>query len=319
MIMKKYLFRAGLFALPFFLCVLFIAVVDPYNFLNLFKVISDKDKFLVIQRTDESSPRGNILWKTIHYKRNPLPNIIIGDSQGQDLNVEIIKERTGEEYYNLCAPGASFTTMFKTFWFAAEQTRLKKVYLQLAFMNYNLEREYDLWHFAEDYRKRPYEYFTTKEIFFDAVANVTWAITGNKRLVFRSYEYLSPSEIEALAQFRLKLFFSKYVYPEPYQKELARISAYCKENDIELFFILLPVYKGVDEYLASKNLYDDKVRFKLDVYSLGYAFDLDKMAGIKEDRFNFIDYFHPTHEVMDSLTKIIWSGNGETRAEQLLP
>ncbi|MBK6344431.1 MAG: hypothetical protein IPF68_00610 [Bacteroidales bacterium] len=49
-------------------------------------------------------------------------------------------------------------------------------------MNYNAEREYDLFHFAQDYFKRPYQYFTTKEIFFDAVANTAWAATRNPGL-----------------------------------------------------------------------------------------------------------------------------------------
>ncbi|KAF0202144.1 MAG: hypothetical protein FD170_2115 [Bacteroidetes bacterium] len=307
--LSKYFFKALLFALPVLIYVVFIIVVDPYNFIGLFKVIDDKDKFRVVQRTDESSPRGNILWKTVAFKKNPTPNIIIGDSQGKDIDVSIIKKNTGEDYFNFCAPGASFTTIFKTFWFAAEQTRLEKVCFQLAFMNYNLEREYDLWHFAGNYFKRPYEYFTTKEIFFDAVANVAWAVTRDKRIVSRSYEFLPPGEMEELAQFRLDLFFSKYSYPEPYKDELRKIVKYCDENNIEYSFLILPVYKGVDEHLAKNNLFDDKLKFKEDIYSMGYTYDLDKLSGLKKDRFNFIDYFHPTQKVMDSLTGIVWAAD----------
>lgn len=304
-----YFYKALLFALPVLAYVIFILVVDPYNFIGIFKVIDDKDKFLVVQRTDESSPRGNILWKTIAFRQNPTPNIIIGDSQGKDIDISIIKRNTGEDYFNFCAPGASFTTIFKTFWFAAEQTNLKKVYFQLAFMNYNLEREYDLWHFAGDYLKRPYEYFTTKEIFIDAVANVAWAVTRDKRIISRSYEFLPPGKMEDLAQFRLNLFFSEYTYPQSFKDELTKIAEYCNENNIEYSFLILPVYKGVDEHLAKNNLFDDKLKFKEDIYSLGYTYDLDKLSGLKEDRFNFIDYFHPTQVVMDSLTRIVWPAN----------
>ncbi len=305
--MKNYILKVFLFAIPILVYALIITIVDPYNFINLFKVISDEDKFLVIQRTDESSPRGNLLWKTIHFRRKPVQNIIVGDSQGKDIDVGLIKEQTGEEYFNFCSPGASFTTMFKTFWFAADQVKLKKVYFQVAFMNYNMDRDYDLWYFAEDYMKRPYEYYTTKEIFMDAVANVAWVTTRNPKIVQRSYEFLPPSEMENLAQARLKLFFSKYKYPTVYRDEFARITAYCKENDIEFAFMILPVYKGVDEYLAKNNLFDDKVKFKSDVNSLADLYDLDKLAGIKEYRCNFIDYFHPTQKVMDSLTRLVWT------------
>jgi hypothetical protein len=304
--LAKYFFKALLFALPVLFYVLIILVVDPYNFIGLFKVIDDKDKFLVVQRTDESSPRGNILWKTVAFRQNPTPNIIIGDSQGKDIDVSIIKRNTGEDYFNFCAPGASFSTIFKTFWFATEQTRIKKVCFQLAFMNYNLEREYDLWHFSENYFKRPYEYFTTKEIFFDAVANVAWAVTRDKRIISRSYEFLPPGKMENLAQSRLNLFFSKYSYPQVYKDELVKIAQYCNENGIEYSFLILPVYKGVDEHLAKNNLFDDYLKFKEDIYSLGYTYDMDMLAGLKQKRSNFIDYFHPTQKVMDSLTGIVW-------------
>ncbi len=125
--MKKYILRALIFGSPIVICFLIVLVVDPYNFFNLFHVISDKDKFAVVQRTDESSPRGNILWKTIKFRRNPTKTVIIGDSQGKDIRTDLIQQLTGEEVSNLCFPGASFQTMFETFWFAAGEAELKKV------------------------------------------------------------------------------------------------------------------------------------------------------------------------------------------------
>lgn len=305
--MKKYFFKALLFALPLIFYVAFIVIVDPYNFINLFNVIDNKDKFLVVQRTDESSPRGNLLWKTTQFRRKPVSKIIVGDSQGKDISVDIIKEQTGEDYFNFCFPGANFTSIFKTFWFAAKQTKLEKVYFQIAFMNYNLDRDYDLWYFAENYMKRPYEYFTTKEIFFDAVANVAWSTTRNPWIVSRSYEFMTPSELENLAQSRLKLFFSSYSYPESYKKELVRIAEYCSTNDIEFTFLLLPSYHKVDDYLAKNNLFTEKLRFKADMISIADVYDLDKLAGLKAYRYNFIDYFHPTRAVVDSLTRLVWT------------
>lgn len=304
--MKKYILRGFLFASPIIISMLVILVIDPYNFLNIFHVISDKDKFTVIQRTDESSPRGNILWKTIQYRRNPTKIIIIGDSQGKDIRTDLIEEQTGEKVYNLCFPGASFETMFEAFWFAAEQTDLEKVYFQVAFMNYNASRKYDLFHFAEDYFIWPYQYFTTKEIYFDSFVNLAYAITRNRWLVSRSYEYSSKEDMEKLVQFRLNLFFSNYIYPEKYESEFLKIKQYCIINDIELNFVIFPVYEGVDEHLEKVGLINMKKRFKQDISSYGYVYDLDELTEIKGRRENFFDYFHPKYEVIDSLTKMIW-------------
>ncbi|PKP02082.1 MAG: hypothetical protein CVU14_04060 [Bacteroidetes bacterium HGW-Bacteroidetes-9] len=304
--MKKYLIKGSLFLIPVFLYMLFIFVVDPYNFFNVFHVISDKDKFRIIQRTDESSPRGNILWKTVKFRRSPVSNVIIGDSQGKDINVDLVQEITGENYFNFCFPGASFKTMFETFWFTADQVKLEKIYFQVAFMNYNAEREYDLFHFANDYFKRPYQYFTTKEIFFDSFMNVAWVATRNPWIVSRSYEYLPPDKMEDLAQFRLNLFFEEYSYPKTYMSELQKIKEYCEQNNIELTFVILPVYEGVDKHLEKVGLTDAKNRFKADINSLGKTIDLDKLKEVKANRGNFIDYFHPNQAMMDSLVKQIW-------------
>lgn len=304
--MKNYLIKAAIFLIPVMLYILIIFIVDPYNFLNVFHVISNQDKFTVIQRTDESSPRGNVLWKAIEYRRTPVSKVIIGDSQGKDIRVDLIEEITGEKYYNFCFPGASFNTMFKTFWFSAARTKLEKVYFQVAFMNYNAEREYDLFHFAEDYFDHPYQYFTTKEIFFDAFMNLAWVTTRNPRIISRSYEYLSPEKMQLLADSRLDLFFKKYTYPQSYRDEFQRIRKYCDRNNIELCFVLLPVSEKVDDHLKRIGLYEEKLRFIYDVQSMGRTINLDLLSDIKAKRENFIDYFHPNNAIMDSLVRKVW-------------
>ncbi|MGV8112605.1 MAG: hypothetical protein AB2L17_06840 [Lentimicrobium sp.] len=308
--MNKYLLKGLLFSMPLFIYAAIIIIVDPYNFLNIFHVISDEDKFRVIQRTDESSPRGNILWKTVEFKRKPVQNLIIGDSQGKDMNVGLIRELTGEEYYNFCFPGASFNTMFETFWFTVEHVKPEKVYFQVAFMNYNTYREYDLFHFAQDYFDRPWEYFTTKEIFIDSFMNLVWVSTRNTKVINRSYEFLNQEELQQLAQFRLDLFFKKYEYPQNFNREFKKIKDYCEAHGIGLGFIILPVYKNVDEHLKKVGLFDEKLRFKADMQSLGTTYDLDRLSEIKAERSNFIDYFHPRPVIMDSLVTMLWGSQG---------
>jgi len=58
--MKRYIFRGLLFAIPVVIYVLFIVLIDPYNLLNIFHIINDRDKFAIIQRSDESSPSGHM-------------------------------------------------------------------------------------------------------------------------------------------------------------------------------------------------------------------------------------------------------------------
>jgi len=308
--MKKYLFRGLLFAIPFIVYFLFILIIDPHNFFNVFHVINDVDKKAIISRNDESSPRGNLLWKTLKIKRNPVKKIIIGDSQGALIKVDLIEKVSGEKFFNYCIPGASFETIFDMFWLAAGQTKLEKVYFTVAFMNYSSNRSYNIFHFAQDYFDKPYLYFMTKENFFDSFVNAVYQITKDTAIIQNSYEFVPVEEMNKIARSRLKMFFENYTYPKAYYSELNKISQYCNENNIELRFIILPVYKGVDDYLEEQNLLEMKQRFKDDINFLGDTYDLDVPGEFKETREYYIDYFHLRRPQLDQLTKQIW-GNQE--------
>ncbi|MBM3437125.1 MAG: hypothetical protein FJY07_13025, partial [Bacteroidetes bacterium] len=273
--MKRYLLKVTLFLSPVIVCAFLVILVDPYEFINVFHIISEKTKIEVLNRTDESSPRGNLLWKSLHYKRNPKSHIMIGDSQGKNIKSELIKELSGEDVFNYCVAGASFETLFEMFWFAAKQTQLEKVYFQFAFMNYNLDRTYNIFHFAQDYFDNPAKYFTTKEIYYDTFINLLYGLTKNPKLVANTYEFIPQSEINALAEYRLNLFFGNYIYPEKYFKELKRIKEYCDENNIEVVYIVLPTYIAVDEYLRNNNLWEMRETFMQQLRSLGTTIDLD--------------------------------------------
>lgn len=305
--MKTYLKKGFYFSLPIIFISIFILIIDPYEFINISHIINSKDKIAVYRRSDKSAPRGSMLWKVIHYGRNPKANIIIGDSQGNNIKESLIKEVSGKDFFNFCVPGSSYATMFQTFWYATEKCQLEIVYLQLGFMNYNANRPYNLFHFAQDYIDDPYLYFTQKEILFDSFVNAYYQINKNPKIVQKSYEYNSPEKLDELSAYRLKLFFGTYEYPTEYYYELKKISDYCLENNIELKFLILPTYKGMEEYLEKNNLMLMRNKFKEDIKSLAYVYDFNQPTELTEIRENFIDYFHPKRHIIDKLTREIWS------------
>lgn len=304
--MKKYITTGLYFSIPFFLIFILIFVIDPYEFINVFHVIDADQKVKVYKRSDESEPRGSMLWKVIHYGREPKPNIIIGDSQGKNIKTSLIKEVSGKDYFNFCLPGSSYETMFQTFWHATEECKLESVYFQVAFMNYNAGRSYNLFHFAEEYIENPYLYFIKKEILFDSFFNLYYQLNKDSTLVQKSYEYDSFDKLDKLSAYRLNLFFGSYIYPNEYYSELKRIADYCKNNNIELEFIILPTYKSTLDYLEDNDLLTMRNKFKSDIKSLAKVNDFDHPSEITENRGNFIDYFHPRNNVIDQLTKEIW-------------
>lgn len=305
--MKKYIKKGLFFSIPFVLIFIFIFIVDPYEFINISHIIKSEYKIESYKRSDESSPRGAMLWKVIHYARNPKANLIIGDSQGKNISESLIKEISGKDFYNFCIPGSSYETMFQTFWFTVDQCELESVYFQVGFMNYSGNRSYSLFHFAQDYVDDPYLYFVKKDILFDSFFNAYYQISKDPALVQRSYEYDSFEKLDELSNYRLKLFFSDYSYPFEYYMELKKIVDYCHEKEIDVKFIILPTYYKTIEYLESNNLITMKDKFKDDIKSLGFVYDFDQPNEITKSRENFSDYFHPKNHIINKLTIEIWN------------
>ncbi len=309
--MGKYLLKVFYFSLPVLAVFLFIVVIDPYELVNISHLIGTQSKIAVLNRSDEASPRGNMLWKTIHFKREPKSKLIIGDSQGRKIKESIIKEVSGEDYFNYCCEGASYETMVDVFWFAASQVKLEKVVFQVGYANYSANRSYNLFHFGIDITDEPYRYFTTPDILADSYENLLFAITKNRSLVENSYEYQDPADLDSLSEFRLGLFFSDYEYPAKFYAELKKISDYCKDNNIQLSFLVLPVYDRVNEYLKDNGLEVVSPRFKGDMHRLGKTYDFELPSEMTGKRAKFIDYFHPKQPVLDKITREVWGKQNE--------
>ncbi|MCB2219256.1 MAG: hypothetical protein KQI35_02590 [Bacteroidetes bacterium] len=304
--MKKYLYKGFYFTIPFLILFGFILVIDPYNFVNIFHVIDSENKQMVMNRNDESGPRGNMLWKILHYKRKPVNNILIGDSQCRLISEDSLKKYTHEEWFNFCIPGASYETMFDNFWFAAKHGKLQKVVFEVSFMNFNKNRSYSLSHFARDFMKKPYLYFTKKEILYDSWANLLYALTKDERIVQNSHEFAPEEDMNVLADKRLELFFGNYIYPDQFSQELVKITNYCHQNNIQLVFLIMPTYMEVHHYLQEKGLIPMHQKFKAEIKGLSETIDYDVDLEVSKKRENFIDYFHPRPPILNRIAREVW-------------
>lgn len=304
--MKKYLLKLFYFSIPFLLIFLFIFLIDPYEYINISHIIGSENKQLVMNRDDATSPRGGLFWKKLHYQRNPKKVILIGDSQGDNIKEDIVKRISGEDLYNFCVPGASYQTMFDTFWQAAEQTQLESVYFQVSFMNYNATRDYSLYSYIQKYFDKPFMYFFDKEMLIDSFYNFFYAITKNSKLVENSYEYQPEKALDKHSMEYMKLFFDNYTYPVNFKNEMIRIADYCEKHEIETTYIIMPTYDETFDYLDKNDLTKMYQTFKKDIQSLGHTHDYWVKNEVTKVRQNFVDYFHPRQAVIDQITLEVW-------------
>ena len=284
-----------------------IAFIDPYKYLNFSHIIDDETKIKVLRRSDAVMPRGSMLWKSLDFKREPIKNIIIGDSQGTSIDESLLESLTGEKYFNFCVPGSSYETMIDCFWFCAENADLKNVYFQIGFMNFNKNRSYNLINYAKDYFDKPYLYFINKEILFDSFYNLAYGLTKSENIISRESNDYTIEQQDELSQHYLFMFFNNYEYPDEYLLEFEEIAAHCSENNIKLNFVIMPIYYEVFKYLETHNLIMMEKIFKKDMAQFGNVHDYSFVPQFSNERENFYDFFHPRNPVVETVVHEIWS------------
>lgn len=304
--MKRFLKNIILFSIPFWIYAAFIIIIDPYEFINISHLIPASVKIKAINRNDESGPRGNILWKMIHYRRHPVPSVLLGDSQTRGISRSMMNGLSGKPWYNMSVPGASYETMFDLFDFAVQQGKVKEVVYEVSFMNFNANRSYSLTHFGTEYLEDPVKYFTRKEIFLDSWANFWYTLTGDEQYLQDNFEFAPQEEQDRVAADRLNLFFGNYSWPEFICEGLDTITEECRKNNIRLTFLIMPTYIEVHTYLEKKGLMPEYLRFKEKLKSLAPVIDYDTGLDWSRYRENFTDYFHPRQPLLDRITREVW-------------
>jgi len=305
--MKKILMRLFYFFIPLIIASLFILIIDPYNYFFNHNFIPDNVKFKVVNRSAESMPRGNTLWKYIDFGRHPKKNIIIGDSRAYDLNVSLIKKITNQDYYNFGVPGANYKSIIETFWYVAKIIKPDKIYIQTSFHTYTSTNNYYLMTDAKKVCKSPYLFFTRIYFLSESILDFYYRTDSNYVNQVKAEKFDEVAWNKTLKNQR-ESNLNKRIYPVDYYNQLKEISDYCKKNYIELNFIIFPDQKDFHDLITSYSLNNDYLKYKDDIHSLGNVIDFDLPGStLIPDRNNYRDIYHLKLELInDSIIPAIW-------------
>ncbi len=304
--MKPAIYKLLLFLLPFIAASIFMIVIDPYNLFNISKIISDETKVLALRRSGLVSPREDILWKTIQFKRKPTPNIIIGDSRVYDISNRKLEENIGGEITNLGIPGANYRTIIDLFWMASESIELDNVILQVDFSKYNASINYDLFNPVRQVTENPYTFLFNWIYLKDSFITFYNWITKLKHYIPRFY-IVSDEKWENSKSLLIKeLITIKYIYPIEYYEGLKEISEFCQSRDINLILLIHPYYFEVHNFIREFNLEDRYNQFNKDINSLGQIIDLDNGIPFSFVKDNYSDHFHIAKDYIDTLVTMIF-------------
>jgi hypothetical protein len=304
----KFLTRLCAFLVPFALVASATMVVDPFNFFNVFHVISDAVK----------GPISNlhyVLWKMPEFKRGPVANILIGDSRMGAVRPETVERISGQKYYNFAYGGATLPEMINTFWFADSLVKLSNVVIGINFNNYN---GFDTRDRTEDYRRisaNPAFYFVNPTVLKAGWYDVRAAM-GAKILI--GVPHLNR---EAFWKYQLEVtalqMYKRYKYPTAYKAELQAIAQHCKSNGINLTFVVFPTHTDLQAEVKRFQLESERQRFMEDLSDFGRTFYYDYPNEVTSDRANFKDPFHAQPRIVELLVENIWGHKSSLPGKQI--
>lgn len=287
-----------------------VVIIDPYNYFDTQMVNQDIKNRIAF-------PLNERLSKIIDFKKNPSPNILIGDSRIQNIRSASIKKVTGYDYYNFGYGGCNLPELIETFWFAAENQKLENVYIGISFGMYNKYNNTNLFTNAQK----------SSNLF-----NYIFNSTNFQVIYYFAKDALSKEEIvlgipdvkdkETFWQQKIdeqtQKYYQGYRYPEDFYKSLIEIRDYCAANKINLNFFIPPEYVELHEKVVEFSLTNEYQRFVDDTKTLGRLYDFNIDNEFNRNKDNFFDPFHFLRTMDTLLIKPMFSDSATAAMNPML-
>jgi hypothetical protein len=296
-------------------------MIDPYNYFQISSLIEDQVKISAVNRSPETMSVFNMFWKTIQFKREKPENVILGDSRVYMLDTSLIEQLTNQKYFNFGIPGGNCRSIIETFWFCDKYSTLKNVYIAISFHTYNGTVDYDIFSEADAVIQNPLLYFNNQKVITESVYLVKQQYNKYSReqeepKTFKKIKTLQKSDTDYPINEKQwnedlnREWYRKYQYPWHYHEELKKISDYCRNKHINLFFISFPSHVELQYYQEIfYGLKEEKIKFKSDIQHFGKLFDFDYPNDITKNKKNYADPLHVKKDVLTKITKKIWGKN----------
>lgn len=240
--------------------------------------------------------------------------VVFGDSQMANLNIDYVNEITGEDYYSLAFGGASLHESADLFWFAAENAELERVIFGVSF--------YSLGRYSDESRipivleqvNNPFKFvsrfnywleafnvakYRTMNLAADAFDKPAWKWYPEDPTQF---DTPAPPEdrgdvyrknLEEYAEIIKGQLGVNYEIKDEAYGELQKIIDYCDENGIELIFVFPPVQESIfTNVIEPLGIEDEIGEAKAFLIERATVYDFQTVNSFTTDESNFYDGFH---------------------------
>lgn len=297
--MKRFYKTILIFLIPFFIYLLLVVIIDPYNYLSLFPFLDSYKKNEIAENIE------NHLYYIINYQNNPSKNIILGDSRSQ-LLIHLLESET---WKSLAYGGGTLKEMIQTFWWVVEHNKLDTVLMGI---NLNLYNKYNKRFWVEDIleiRKNFISYAFCSYTYKSIVQFLKYSLS-NREITLgipdMSKEEFWDFQINQTA----KKYFERYEYPDEYYANLKSISEYCLKHNIKLIFWIPPTHIEFQKRKEDFNLQKYDSLLVSDLKSLGEQHDFNYISKLAVNKENFGDPLHFNGNVDTIIFSELFSNTG---------
>lgn len=240
------------------------------------------------------------------FSKKPVANILLGDSPVLSLRPDKIQEVTGEEYFDFAYGGGTIKEAIDTFWFATQFIKLRKVYIGINLIHYNDAAYEERTESFIKIQRRPATYFFDRTVLQSALYATYNELT-------RIDPQIGVPHIDRETGWQETLrsnarVYRDFIYPTKYRQELIKIVQYCKEHEIEVFFLILPMHVDLQRVANEYKLGNAREQIKRELSMMAPVYDFDYENELTANKDNFKDPIHFTDQVGDLLVYEIWGG-----------
>jgi len=304
----KFLKKSLLIIIPAVIYCSIMGAVDSFNLFN--------SKLIPIEIKKKYAPLNYALWQIIDYNKNPVKNILIGDSRIGHLDCTAIEEAAHDQYYNFSLGGGNLQEIIDVFWFAESRIRLKNVYMSVNLEIYNKTNSRDRVEGAISIVSNPLLYFTNFNVLHAAYYDMKeYILTSAEKAAIGTPEMTINDFWNYQVNFAGTRLFSNYQYPDNYYFELSKISKYCKLHNILLTFLIMPNHTDIIKLISKFNLEKENNIFIKNLSTLGIVYNFNLINSLTKNKNNFTDPFHFKSTIADSIVSIVWK-HSETKSNE---
>ena len=230
-----------------------------------------------------------------------------------NMPLPAIREQSGTPFSMLAFGGANLREMIDAFWVAESSTDLQHVVMSVGFSQYAVPDPVDRVAVFRSWQANPLLYLINRTVLKSTAVLLKEAFDAGEGEIGRP-----DVGREAFWQSQLSYYGDRVMtgYSEHYEERerLEAMARYCRENSIELTFVIMPTSPDLHERIAAYHREAEYKAFRNHLASLAPTIDLDTEEEYWSVRSRFTDPVHVGPAGHEHVIRAIWAHESRVQA-----